>query len=47
MKELARYVGERRLTVSQILNRWNTEGHIRLGRGHFVINDITTFSDRR
>lgn len=43
MKELARYIGERRLTVSQILNRWDEEGIIRLGRGHFVIYDIQTF----
>ena len=43
MKELARYIGERRLTVSQILNRWAEEGNICLGRGHFTINDIQTF----
>jgi CRP-like cAMP-binding protein len=41
MKDLARYIGERRLTVSQILNRWNDEGLIRLGRGHFTIPDIS------
>jgi len=40
MKDLARYVGERRITVSQILNRWDEEGSIRLGRGHFIIHDI-------
>lgn len=42
MKELARYIGERRLTVSQILNQWDQEGCIRLGRGHFTIHDIRT-----
>lgn len=42
MKELARYIGERRLTVSQILNRWDKEGYIHLGRGHFIIFDIQT-----
>ena len=40
MQELARYLGERRLTVSDILNRWDKEGTIRLGRGHFTIPDI-------
>ena len=44
MEELARYIGERRLTVSQILNRWAEEGNIRLGRGHFTIYDIQTLS---
>jgi CRP-like cAMP-binding protein len=42
MKELAHYIGEMRLTVSQILNRWDKEGSIRLGRGHFTIYDIQT-----
>ena len=42
MKELARYIGERRLTVSRLLNRWAEEGSIRLGRGHFVIHNIRT-----
>ena len=40
MKDLARYIGERRITVSQILNRWKEEGNIRLGREHFTIFDI-------
>ncbi|MCR5849956.1 MAG: Crp/Fnr family transcriptional regulator [Bacteroidaceae bacterium] len=40
MKELAHYIDERRITVSQILNRWDKEGSIRLGRGHFIIHDI-------
>ena len=40
MQELARYLGERRLTVSDILNHWDEEGTIRLGRGHFTIPDI-------
>ncbi len=40
MKELARYIGETRLTVSQLLNRWQEKGFIRLGRGHFTIFDI-------
>lgn len=40
MKELALFIGERRLTVSQLLNRWSEEGSIRLGRGHFTIHDI-------
>ena len=43
MKELARYIGERRLTVSRLLNKWNKEGIIRLGRGHFTIYNIQTF----
>ena len=43
MTELARYIGERRLTVSQLLNRWAEKGSIRLGRGHFTIYDIKTF----
>lgn len=42
MKELARYIDETRLQVSQILNRWDKEGSIRLGRGHFTIYDIQT-----
>ncbi len=37
MKDLAHYIGERRLTVSGILNRWDKGGRIRLGRGHFTI----------
>ncbi|MBR5052976.1 MAG: Crp/Fnr family transcriptional regulator [Bacteroidaceae bacterium] len=40
MRDLAQYVGERRITVSSILNRWSEEGRIRLGRGHFTIIDI-------
>jgi len=40
MKELARYIGDSRLITSQILNLWNDEGSIRLGRGHFTIHDI-------
>lgn len=44
MEELASYIGERRLTVSQLLNRWHTEGSIRLGRGHFTIYDIQAFT---
>ena len=40
MTDLARYIGERRLTVSQILNRWHDEGSIRLGREHFTVFDI-------
>lgn len=46
MKDLARYIGETRLTVSQLLNRWNEEGSIRLGRGHFTINDINTLTKK-
>lgn len=42
MKDLARYIGERRLTVSQILNQWHEEGRIRLGRGHFIIIAATS-----
>ena len=42
MTDLARYIGERRLTVSQILNHWHDEGSIRLGREHFTIFDIKT-----
>ena len=40
MKDLAHYIGERRITVSQILNRWHDEESIRLGREHFTIFDI-------
>ena len=40
MKDLARYICERRLTISQLLNRWQEEGSIRLGRGHFTVFDI-------
>lgn len=40
MKDLAKYLGETRLTISQILNRWDKDNIIRLGRGHFIINDI-------
>ena len=42
MKDLAHYIGERRLTVSGILNRWNEEGCIELGREHFTIRNIKT-----
>lgn len=40
MKDLANYIGETRLTVSQILNRWYEEGIIRMGRGKFTILDV-------
>lgn len=40
MTELARYIGETRLTTSRLLNRWDEEGLIRLGRGHFIIHDL-------
>lgn len=40
MKDLASYIGETRLTVSRILNRWQAEGLISLGRGHFAIHNI-------
>ena len=40
MRELAHYIGERRLTVSDILNKWDEASSIRLGRGHFTIPDI-------
>ena len=40
MDDLARYIGETRLTVSRILNHWQEEELIRLGRGKFVIHDI-------
>ena len=45
MKELARYIGETRLQVSRVLNKWEKEGSIRLGRGHFTIYDIQTLTD--
>ena len=47
MKDLARYIGDSRLITSQILNRWDKEGSIRLGRGHFMINDIQAFLKTR
>ncbi len=40
MKELARYISATRLSTSQILNRWNKEGTIRLGREHFRVPDL-------
>ena len=40
MKDLAHYIGETRLSVSRILNRWAHSGSIRLGRGHFTILDV-------
>lgn len=45
MEELGRYIDETRLQVSQILNRWDKERSIRLGRGHFTIPDIQTLID--
>ena len=45
MKDLAKYIGDSRLITSQILNRWDKEGKIRLGRGHFTIHDIQTLLD--
>jgi len=47
MKDIARYIGERRLTVSQILNRWHEEGSIRLGREHFTIFNIKALASNR
>ena len=46
MKDLATYIGETRLTVSRLLNRWQAEGLISLGRGHFAIHDIAAFKER-
>lgn len=46
MKELAHYIGDSRLITSQILNRWDEEGSIRLGRGHFTIHDIKTLLNK-
>lgn len=46
MKELAHYIGDSRLITSQILNRWDKEGSIRLGRGHFTIFDIKTLLNK-
>ena len=43
MTELARYIGERRITVSLLLNRWAEEKSIHLGRGHFIVHDIQVF----
>ena len=40
MTELARYIDERRITVSKLLNQWAKDGSIRLGRGHLMIHDI-------
>lgn len=42
MKDLAAYLGETRLTVSRLLNSWQEQGLIRLGRGHFTIHKIET-----
>lgn len=46
MKDLASYIDETRLTVSQILNRWDAEGIIRLGRGHFVVPDTSVLQKK-
>ena len=43
MKVLARYTGMARLSASRLLNRWDKEGTIRLGREHFTIHDIQSF----
>lgn len=40
MKDLARYIGETRLSVSRILSRWVRSNRILPGRGHFTILDI-------
>ncbi|MBO7120111.1 MAG: Crp/Fnr family transcriptional regulator [Bacteroidaceae bacterium] len=40
MKELAKFIGDSRLITSRLLNRWEEEGSICLGRGHFIIPDI-------
>lgn len=40
MKELARYISASRLATSQVLNKWNDEGLICLGREHFTIPDL-------
>lgn len=40
MRELARYIGETRLTTSRLLNELADEGSIHLCRGHFFIHDI-------
>ena len=42
MKDLARYIDETRLTISHLLNKWEREGSIHLGRGHFIIHNIQT-----
>lgn len=42
MKELAHYIGKSRLNTSRLLNQWNAEGIITLGRENFVIHDIQT-----
>ena len=46
MKELAKYIGDSRLITSQILNRWDKEGSIQLGREHFIIHDIKTLLNK-
>ena len=43
MTDLAEYIGETRLTVSIVLNRWKEEGIIDLKRKEIVIDDITRF----
>lgn len=40
MNDLADYIGETRLTVSRLLNAWQRQGSIRLGRARFTILDI-------
>ncbi len=47
MTDIARYIGETRVTVSRVLNGLNQEGSIRLGREHFTIHDIKAFLNKR
>ena len=46
MKDLAQYIDETRLTISHLLNKWEHEGSIQLGRGHFIIHDIQTLLNK-
>ena len=41
MRDLAEYVGETRLTVSNILNEWNQSGRIKLRRKEIIIDDLS------
>ena len=45
MRDLAEYIGETRLTVSEVLNRWSRDGLIGLRRKEIIINDITKFGN--
>lgn len=46
MTDLAHFIGHSRLITSGILNRWDQDGSIRLGRGHFTIHDVKALVEK-